>query len=428
MKKCMFKGNLFPVFVFATALTGAMVLSSCSHGDATYSEENAQEAKHAQAVANYEKAFISILGQPASNQCWDFTLANSHKTRGTGSDSKSLTDWPQESYNVYGYTWKYEVGNTDFNESIINSIYNNGWDGLVADINAKTPKTWAPTGTYKFRLAGTDSDGASGKYYTVGADFGNNNNYILRQIHTNGSGRGVRGDQHTSAIDFDIVNNSTPIWFTSATSKWKSEVSSTDNKLTQFVEVQKEHNGKTYTFWCFKVSNSYADIVLIVDKIEAATNYYAKRYFVEDLGGIGSSDIDFNDIVFDVIENTDKTQECIVRALGGTIGIKITVCGTSWSKPAAIIANMINTGADGNAIDPSMEIARFTVTGWDPTKNNQVSVEVENKDGFKFITEFPQNGEIPLMVAYSIAKPWKAERQPITRAWMSEEGEPAEED
>ena len=424
MKKYLFCS----VLAIATVLTGAVVLTSCSHDDVTYSEENVQQAKHAEALAQYQQSFIGIFGQPASNQCWDFTLANSHKTRGTDSGSKTLADRPQESYNVHGYTWKDEVGNTDFNESIINSIYHNGWAGLVADINATDPKAWNPEGTYKFRLAGAEINKPGGKYYTLGADFGNSNNYILRQIKTNGNTSGVTGDQHTSAIDFDIVGQSTPIWFTVATSNKDSKITSSSKTFSDFVEVEKEYKGKIYTFWGFKVDDSYADIVLIVDKIEAATNYYAKRYFVEDLGGVGSSDIDFNDIVFDVIENTDKTQECIVRALGGTIGIKITVCGTSWSKPAPIIANMINTGADGNAIDPGMVIARFTVTGWDPTKNDQVSVEVENKDGFKFITEFPQNGEIPLMVAFSIAKPWKAERQPITPAWMSEEGEPAEED
>jgi hypothetical protein len=89
---------------------------------------------------------------------------------------------------------------------------------------------------------------------------------------------------------------------------------------------------------------------------------------------------------------------------------------------------MINTGADGKAIDTGMEIAKFTVSGWDPTRNDQVSVKVQDKDGFSFITEFPKNGEIPLMVAFSVAKPWKAERQPITAAWLTEEGEEPVED
>jgi hypothetical protein len=339
-----------------------------------------------------------------------------------------MKDWPQESYNVYGYTWKYETGHTDFNESIINSIYHNGWTGLVADIKAATAKTWAPTGTYKFRLAGAEISKPSGKYYTIGADFGAKNNYILRQIKTNGNTSGVTGDQHTSAIDFDVVGKSAPTWFTAYSNKKDSKVSSSTGKFTDFVEVQKVYNGKTYTFWGFKVEHSYADIVLIVDKVSASTNYYAKRYFVEDLGAVGESDLDFNDIVFDVIQNTDGTQECIVRALGGTLPITITVCGKSWSKPEAQVGDMINTGADGNAIDTAKEIAKFTISGWDPTKNNQVSVSVQDRDGFKFITEFPKDGEIPLMVAFSIAKPWKAEKVKITPEWMSEDGEPATDD
>lgn len=32
------------------------------------------------------------------------------------------------------------------------------------------------------------------------------------------------------------------------------------------------------------------------------------------------------------------------------------------------------------------------------------------------------------MVAFSVAKPWKAERQPITAAWLTEEGEEPVED
>jgi hypothetical protein len=89
---------------------------------------------------------------------------------------------------------------------------------------------------------------------------------------------------------------------------------------------------------------------------------------------------------------------------------------------------MINTGADGKAIDYGMIIDSFKISGWDPTDNSKVSVQVEDKNGFKFIEAFPKNGDIPLMVAFSVAKPWKAERQPITAAWLTEEGEEPVED
>ena len=78
MKKYLFSS----VLAIATALTGAVVLTSCSHDEVTYNEENVQQAKHAESLAQYQQSFISIFGQPASNQCWDFTLAKSVVTRG----------------------------------------------------------------------------------------------------------------------------------------------------------------------------------------------------------------------------------------------------------------------------------------------------------------------------------------------------------
>ena len=434
----MIKKSLFLVLLLATAMTGAMVLSSCSHSsDAPYDENNVKELNHAKALAQYQQTFVNMFGQPASDQSWDFTLGNSHKTRAKKDNGggKSLADWPSESYNVYGYTWKKETGNTSMNERKVNELFHNGFSELVGLIKAATPQDWNPKGTYKFRTLGADiCSSPSGKYYTLGADLGGNNNYILRQIKTNGNTSGVVSDQHTSAISFDNINkSSSPVWFTVATGKKTTSTEATANKIGKFVEIKYEYNNKVYTFWGFKVEKSankgsYADLILWVDEIEAPTYYYAKRFFVEDLGGVGNSDIDFNDIVFDVIEDTNKDQWCIVRALGGTLPITITVCGTAWSKPEDRVKDMINTGADGKAIDLGMEIAKFKVSGWDPSKNNQVSVSVQDKDGFKFITEFPKDGEIPLMVAFSIAKPWKAERQPITAAWLTEEGEEPVED
>ena len=429
----MTKKNLFLVLLLATAMTGAMVLSSCSHSsDAPYDENNVKELNHAKALAQYQQTFVNMFGQPASDKSWDFTLGNSHKTRAVGGN-KSLADWPKESYNVYGYTWKFETGNTSMNESKVNEIFDNGFDELVGLIKAATPQDWNPKGTYKFRTLGADAPSPSAKYYTLGADLGGNNNYILRQIKTNGSTRGVVSDQHTSAISFDNINkSSSPVWFTVATGGKTTSTEATANKIDKFVEIKYEYNNKVYTFWGFKVEKgdkgSYADLVLWVDEIEAPTYYYAKRFFVEDLGGASNSDIDFNDIVFDVVEYTNKEQEVIVRALGGTLPITITVCGTSWSKPADKVSDMINTGADGKAIDYGMIFDSFKISGWDPTDNSKVSVQVEDKNGFKFIEAFPKNGDIPLMVAFSVAKPWKAERQPITAAWLTEKGEEPVED
>lgn len=132
-----------------------------------------------------------------------------------------------------------------------------------------------------------------------------------------------------------------------------------------------------------------------------------KRYMVEDLGE--SDDFDFNDIVFDVCQYSDNTQRCFVRALGGTLGITIKVGNSTWSKePTFNIVDMLNTGV-GDAVDYSKNLADFGVTGWIPSQNN-VSVEVTGKDGYKWVLNFPEVGKVPFIVATADGKEWMNER------------------
>lgn len=431
----MIKKSIFKVFVFATAMTGAIVLSSCSHDDATYSPEEVQQAKHAETLAQYKQTFVGIFGQPASNQCWDFTLANSIVTRGASSTSKPMTDWPKETANNYGYTWKYATGGDDpMKEDVVAKIFHNDMKEITDAIDNADEIDWNPSGTIIYRPIATCQIASALKYFSVGADLGKDNNWNLRQIKTVGTGLGNTSGQHTSAINFDEVKKASSVtWYAVNTDKKTTSIDagSTNNELKKFKEVKVTVNDKTYTFWCFKCSanGSYADFIWWVQEAPGIPTYkYSKRYFVEDLGAVGASDIDFNDIVFDVVEYTDGKQECIIRALGGTLPITITVCGTSWSKPADKVGNMINTGADGNDIDYGMAIARFPVSGWTLNDNTKISVKVQDKNDFEFIAAFPENGDIPLIVAFSTAKTWKAEKRPITPAWLSVDGEVEEDD
>jgi hypothetical protein len=77
------KKNLFGIIVIATAILGAMVLSSCSHDEYFYSEENAELAVNEKYAAAFEKAF----GKVGSNVDWGFSRknANAHAlTRAVG--------------------------------------------------------------------------------------------------------------------------------------------------------------------------------------------------------------------------------------------------------------------------------------------------------------------------------------------------------
>ena len=175
---------------------------------------------------------------------------------------------------------------------------------------------------------------------------------------------------------------------------------------------------KTYTFWGFKceTNGGYTDLILIVQKTtEEKTLKIAKRYMVEDLGGSGESDIDFNDVVFDVREFSDGSQECIVRALGGTLPVTIKVGSTEWSKPEPI-TKMQNTQAGYNLYE---EIAIFEIENKDWNyKTNNVEVHVKDVEGFEYVTTFPNNGKIPAMIAFSVIKEWNVERVRVTEDWF----------
>ena len=67
-----------------------------------------------------------------------------------------------------------------------------------------------------------------------------------------------------------------------------------------------------------------------------------------------------------------------------------------------------------NTLPPNGEwiLAEFPVTGWDPTDNNvTVLVNTRGQDGQYYTNtiQFPENGDVPMMVAVSTDKLWMTE-------------------
>lgn len=424
MKKYLFSG----VLAIATALTGAVVLTSCSHDDATYSEENVQQAKHAEAVAKFEKSFVNLLGQPAANQCWDFTKGGSFAATRSASENNALSQWPTYSAYLNGYNSKYATGNGDpLPQGTLASTVVKQADAIKAEIEAAAArgdiKNWAPTGNYVFRTVASFRNGSTfannDKYYSIGANFGGKNNFIaMMGVKKKGksSKNGSSGTQHTCAIVFGNVP-SDAVWFAVPTSSKSASFKAENYPLTTYVEVT--YQGRT--FWGFRCDSAadggkYSDLILWVDEATIPKQkIIAKRYMVEDLGGSGESDIDFNDVVFDVEQFSDGSQKCIVRALGGTLPIKIKVGNSDWWAKPEPVSKMINTQVP---IDEDKVIAEFDVTGWNESSNN-VQVMVEDNSGFEFVTTFPANGKIPAMIAFSTGKIWNAERVSVTADWFT---------
>lgn len=181
-----------------------------------------------------------------------------------------------------------------------------------------------------------------------------------------------------------------------------------------------------------------------------------KRYMMEDLGE--TDDFDFNDVVVDVKDVatqkiafrkvngiiTDEhpegpethEQSAIIRCLGGTIDFDLTIGNTTWNKKAHKDPFIMwNTGTplkepdatghtvyDGTSIDWNTTEYQTAVSGWNPTTNN-VSVRVRNhgsngvETGTETMIEFPQHGEIPMMIAVDVTKKWMVERIRIPLPW-----------
>ena len=150
---------------------------------------------------------------------------------------------------------------------------------------------------------------------------------------------------------------------------------------------------------------------------------------IEDLGG--TDDFDFNDIVVDVTqeltahikvdqngnplpgyENPQYTVSktyAQIKAMGGTLNFLLKVGGKEWKKSSKFNpAEMINTqNPDYKKVYDTIELPNT----WNPDAND-ISVVVYKKDGITEATQvnFPQDGEIPMMIATDVNINWYKER------------------
>lgn len=144
------------------------------------------------------------------------------------------------------------------------------------------------------------------------------------------------------------------------------------------------------------------------------------RYMIEDLGA--TDDFDFNDIVLDVSNITEKTavyengkfkewtdvstrQEAVIRHLGGTLPFKLTIGNTELEEHAGVM------GANPNE--------RYEVSGWDMNRHNiKVEVrQVENTEVYNTIG-FPKAGEAPMIIAVDPSQGWMDERLSVPESWF----------
>ena len=424
------KKSVFLTSMSIMVMAGAMAVSSCSKSGDVYDSNLVAENDHATVVEKYEAAFKAKFGD-VSGETWDYSARGGAKAQTRGNGGDYLQDWKPT--NSYGYIWNYpEKAKVDdpMPENDVNYLVKNYWENTIKPaILEASVKTWAPEGSVVFRSFVTTRDASTeDKYFAWGAEIDGNDLYLRLASPANANDKkgGNTIGQHTSSLDFNKVP-STAIWYTCATTgqnKNKIEINAADWKLENFKEVtvtckNKDNEDMECTFWCFQCHPSdnptYTDLVMWVQKVPSVPSLtMQKRYMVEDLGE--SDDFDFNDIVFDVVQFSDNTQKCYVRALGGTLGISIKVGNSSWSKaPTYANTEMLNTKGE---VDYDKCLAEFDVTGWN-ADNSKVSVEVTGKDGYKWVLKFPETGEVPFIVATADGKEWMNERVAVpNKEWF----------
>ena len=368
-----------------------------------------------QQKAEYVSNFVAKYGQPDANQSWDFAAAAPNASR-TRAGETMVCDPANNPSLFYWHVMD------DLHTPITHSIENM--------IKSATVKTWNPFIKVELYPSAVHTTGTALKF-ALSVCYNDEVSNIVTGFKANDKSWGYNldflGDYLTASV-YSVGRNVDTRSLTTAENvywaaysynyewKWRTFISGewVEKGLKSFeLKTYKEITVNGRTYWCFDCTGDgdYSNLICLA--VDAETQPIQKRYFVEDLGS--KDDFDFNDIVFDVIDD-NGSQECIVRAMGGTLDFTLKIGDTTWTKSeAADVKTMYNT--QGN-IEYDKVLARFPVTGWNPNANN-ISVEVKSNVSENVIVKipFPKKGEVPMILAFKPVTNWQTERESLPEGW-----------
>lgn len=395
-------------------LAVGIAMASCSKTDVfEENKANFSEQQKAEFVTNY----VAKYGQPDANQTWDFTAtSNAVNTRAGETMTCYATSYPRYFYE-HVYTDKGYFANLIANAAVKDwNPYVSVW--LVPSAVHTTKKD------YKFGLSVCYNNDVTNIATGIKAQK-NAWGYNLDLIHDFFTNCVFSLGRYVDTRSLTTANNAYWIAYSyDYNDVWNSFWGNTNPanyKITKYKEISV--NGRTY--WCFDCTGDgdYSNLVCLAVGATGASiiepQPISKRYFVEDLGS--KDDFDFNDIVFDVIQETNGSQECIIRAMGGTIDFTLEIGDTEWTKSVDGVAEGYDTktmyNTQGTIVYDKI-LARFPVTGWDADANN-IKVKVKSAVSESVIIEipFPKKGEVPMILAFPSVTGWQAERVSLPDGW-----------
>ena len=398
-------------------LAVGIAMASCSKNDVfEQNQTNFSEHQKAEYVSNY----VAKYGQPAANQSWDFAaMPKAAQTRSGetmvctetrlpkffyehvvtdgGQFASKIANATVKDWNPYLSVWLVPCAIHTTNKELkfgLSVCYNNDITNIATGLRIKD-NAWAFNLDLVYDLF-TDAVFSRGRMIDT------------RSLVT-------AENAYWTAYNYNYEKTSRLLW-----DEWK------ENGFKSFeIKTYKEITVNGRTYWCFDCTGDgdYSNLVCLAvgaQAIEEQPQPTQKRYFVEDLGS--KDDFDFNDIVFDVIDD-NGSQKCIVRAMGGTIDFTLQIGNTEWTKSVDGVKAGYNEKLMYNTqgtIDYDKVLAEFPVTGWNPDTNN-ITVKVKNSVSGNVIIEipFPKKGEVPMIVAFPAVTNWQPERVSLPDDWYT---------
>jgi len=461
-----------------TAINLAFV--SCSKSTDLYDQNMVNEAKAAQEVNSYESNFVETFGEIKSDQNWDFSNGQEIYTL-PSSDAKTRANTRADSYTMTTSSDYYQIedntlakmksvfvegkNNQALGEAFAMTVPGNSftimpifmgqsggdftlymhvdgigeikvwdkWTNMQAQFNTNTwqdlykdRKYYSLYGSYTVResttggMNTTNATAIQSKYYTFSGLPEGANMYFYLQITT------AAGSYNSKGQCLGSVNN------------YMREYKFTADELPS--SLPGVENPEVKIIGCEDASNTsltdldYNDVVFMIYgepyapgsfKVDNLERQVTKRYMVEDLGT--TDDIDFNDIVVDVVttynvekttnqdqtvvtyNETLKSRKAQIRAMGGTLDFVLKMGNTTWKKSDHFTSTeMLNTTSP----DYTKVLAEFALSNdWDPAKND-ISVSVIGEDGTTSSIGFPNVGNVPMIIALDPVD-WSLERKPF---------------
>ena len=361
------KHSILGMSVLAIVVT----LACCSKNDAANdSQDNLADRKTNQ----YRTDFEAKYGKVGSTQSWDFSGVST-TTRAAASTTVSNIKDPE----------------------FFQNHLNNDMAGLKAGISNAQELDWNPNVSVNLYPAFCYDELMRNQYLCLEV-----NNMALSTVQVKDNAWWNRQDATAPSQKGKSINT------TDMTNPaWTIAYFNNKQQLQGRVDIRN-----------YKEVVDYSDLIFLVQNVNLMP--IQKRYMVEEPGS--TNDFDFNDIVFDVIQDEDGSQTAIIRAMGGTLDFTLTIGNTTWQKSVdgSALGYVTNTMYNTTSPKWNSALAQFKVTGWNPNSNN-ISVTMvtkESKDAIMTIP-FPKTGETPMIIAVKPFVDWQPERTPLPENWWA---------